>query len=72
MKYLILMPSNDEEIFYDLDTIIHISFGLAQNLMNESDVKKNGFKPLETVMVIYFTGGSSATYSVVGYKMSFD
>ncbi|MCX4378495.1 MAG: hypothetical protein OSJ61_20340 [Lachnospiraceae bacterium] len=41
-------------------------------MLNKSDVKKNGYKPLETVMVIYFTDGSSVTYSVAGCKMSFD
>ena len=35
-------------------------------------IPKNGYKPLETVMVIYFTDGSSVTYSVAGCKMSFD
>lgn len=72
MKYLILVSSGDEEIVYDLDKIVNISFGLAQCLLNKSDVKKNGYKPLETVMVIYFTDGSSVTYSVAGCKMSFD
>ena len=56
MKYLIL-TSDDNEIFYNLDIIVNISFGLAVNLLNESDMQKNGYKPLETVMGIYFTDG---------------
>ncbi len=71
LKYLIL-TSDDNEIFYNLDIIVNISFGLAQNLLNESDMQKNGYKPLETVMVIYFTDGSSAAYSAVDCKISFD
>ena len=69
MKYLILV-SDDNEIFYNLDTITNVSFGLAQNLMDDSDMRKNGFKP--SVMVIYFTDNSSAAYSVAGLSMSFD
>ncbi len=71
LKYLIL-TSDDNEIFYNLDIIVNISFGLAQNLLNESDMQKNGYKPLETVMVIYFTDGSSAAYSAADCKISFD
>ena len=71
LKYLIL-TSDDNEIFYNLDIIVNISFGLAVNLLNESDMQKNGYKPLETVMVIYFTDGSSAAYSAVDCKISFD
>ena len=71
MKNLIL-TSDDNEIFYNLDIIVNISFGLAQNLLNESDMQKNGYKPLETVMVIYFTDGSSAAYSAADCKISFD
>lgn len=72
MKYLILVSSGDEEIVYDLDNIVNISFGLAQNLMNDSAMRKNGFKPLESVMIIYFKDNSSAAYSVAGLSMSFD
>lgn len=71
MKYLIL-TSDDNEIFYELDKIVSIVFGLAQNLLNDSDMRKNGYKPLETVMVIYFTDGSSTAYSTVDCKISFD
>lgn len=72
MKYLILVSSGDEEIVYDLDKIVNISFELAQNLMNDSAMRKNGFKPLEFVMIIYFKDNSSAAYSVAGLSMSFD
>jgi hypothetical protein len=73
-KYLknLILTSDDNEIFYNLDIIVNISFGLAQNLLNESDMQKNGYKPLETVMVIYFTDGSSAAYSAADCKISFD
>ncbi len=72
LKYLIL-TSDDNEIFYNLDIIVNISFGLAVNLLNESDMQKNGYKPLETVMGIYFTDGSSAAYSAASVrKISFD
>ena len=71
LKYLIL-TSDDNEIFYNLDIIVNISFGLAQNLLNESDIHGNDLKPLETVMVIYFKDKNSATYSVSGWTMSFD
>lgn len=71
LKYLIL-TSDDNEIFYELDKIVNISFGLAQNLLNESDMQKNGYKPLETIMVIYFMDGSSAAYSAADCKISFD
>jgi len=71
LKYLILV-SDDNEIFYNLDTITNVSFGLAQNLMDDSDMRKNGFKPLESVMVIYFKDNSSTAYSSAGLSMSFD
>lgn len=71
LKYLIL-TSNDDEIFYELDKISNIIFGLAQSLLEEPDMQKNGFKPLETVIVIYFNDNSSAVYSVTSCVMSFD
>lgn len=71
MKYLIL-TSDDNEIFYELDKIVNIVFGFAQNLLSNSDMRENGYKPLETVMVIYFTDGSSAAYSAADCKISFD
>ena len=71
MKYLIL-TSDDNEIFYELDKISNIIFGVVQNLLNESDIRENGYKPLETVMVIYFTDGSSAVYSTADCKINFD
>jgi len=71
LKYLIL-TSNDDEVCYNLDKISNIIFGLAQNLLSEPDMRENGYKPLETVMVIYFTDGSSAAYSTVDCKISFD
>lgn len=71
LNYLIL-TSNDDETFYELDKIVNIIFGLAQSLLEEPDMQKNGFKPLETVMIIYFNDNSSAAYSVTGWSMSFD
>lgn len=71
LKYLIL-TSDDNEIFYELDKIVNIVFGFAQNLLSNSDMRENGYKPLETVMVIYFTDGSSAAYSAADCKISFD
>lgn len=71
MKYLILTV-NDDEIFYELDKIVSIIFGFAQNLLDRSDMQKNGLKPLETVMAIYFNDNSSVVYSAVGCSMSFD
>ena len=71
LKYLIL-TSNDDEVCYNLDKISNIIFGLAQNLLSEPDMRKNGYKPLETVMVIYFNDNSSAAYSTVDCKISFD
>lgn len=71
LNYLILTADIDE-VCYNLDKISNIIFGLAQNLLNESDMRENGYKPLETVMVIYFTDGSSAAYSTVDCKISFD
>ena len=35
-------------------------------------VKRNGFKPLESIMVIYFKDNSSTAYSSAGLSMSFD
>lgn len=71
MKYLIL-TTDDDETFYDLDAVASIEFGLAAELLNESDIQGNGYKTLETVMVIYFIDGSSASYSAAGCKISFD
>lgn len=71
LKYLIL-TSSDDEIFYELDKIVNIIFGLAQSLLEELDMQKNKFKPLETVMVIYFNDNSSAAYSAADCKISFD
>lgn len=72
MKNLILTSDDKDEVWYNLDTIVNIAFGLAVNLLNESDMQKNGYKPLETVMGIYFTDGSSAAYSAADCKISFD
>ena len=71
LNYLILTADIDE-VCYNLDKISNIIFGLAQNLLSEPDMRENGYKPLETVMVIYFTDGSSATYSATDCKISFD
>ncbi len=72
MKNLILTSDDKGEVWYNLDAIVNIAFGLAVNLLNESDIHGNDLKPLETVMVIYFKDKSSATYSVSGWTMSFD
>lgn len=72
MKNLILTSDDKGEVWYNLDAIVNIAFGLAVNLLNESDIHGNGLKPLETVMIIYFTDGNSATYSVSGWTISFD
>ena len=71
LNYLILTADIDE-VCYNLDKISNIIFGLAQNLLSEPDMRENGYKPLETVMVIYFTDGSSAAYSTADCKISFD
>lgn len=72
MKYLILTSDDKGEVWYNLDAIVNIAFGLAQNLLTKSDIHGNDLKPLETVMVIYFTDGSSAAYSAADCKISFD
>ena len=72
MKYLILTSDDKGEVWYNLDAIVNIAFGLAQNLLTKSDIRGNDLKPLETVMVIYFKDKNSATYSVSGWTMSFD
>lgn len=72
MQNLILTSDDKGEVWYNLDAIVNIAFGLAVNLLNESDIHGNDLKPLETVMVIYFNDKSSATYSVSGWTMSFD
>ena len=71
LNYLILTADIDE-VCYNLDKISNIIFGLAQNLLSEPDMRENGYKPLEPVMVIYFTDGSSAAYSTADCKISFD
>ena len=72
MQNLILTSDGKDKVWYNLNTIVNIAFGLAVNLLNESDIHGNGLKPLETVMVIYFKDNNSATYSVSGWTMSFD
>lgn len=72
MKYLILTSDDKGEVWYNLDAIVNIAFGLAQNLLTKSDIHGNDLKPLETVMLIYFKDKNSATYSVSGWTMSFD
>lgn len=72
MKNLILTSDDKGEVWYNLDAIVNIAFGLAQNLLTKSDIRGNDLKPLETVMVIYFKDKNSATYSVSGWTMSFD
>lgn len=72
MKNLILTSDDKGEVWYNLDAIVNIAFGLAQNLLTKSDMFGNDLKPLETVMVIYFKDKNSATYSVSGWTMSFD
>ncbi len=71
MKHLILL-SDDDEIFYDMDTIANIVFDYAQSLLNESDIHSNGFKLLEMLTVIYFNNGNTATFRTAGLEIYFD
>lgn len=71
MKHLILL-SDDDEIFYDMDTIANIAFDYAQSLLDESDIHSNGFKPLEMLTVIYFNNGGTATFRTANLEMYFD
>ena len=71
LKYLIL-SSDDNEIFYDMDTIANIVFGLAQSLLDESEIHSNGFKTLEILMVIYFNNNSTATFRTANLEMYFE
>lgn len=71
MKHLILL-SDDDEIFYDMKEINKIIFDYAQSLLDESDIRSNGFKPLEMLTVIYFNNGDTATFRTTNWKMYFD
>ncbi len=71
MKYLIL-TSDDDEIFYDMKDINEIAFDYAQNLYNEADLSGNDIKPLETLTVIRFNNGDTATFVTTNWKMYFD
>lgn len=71
MKHLILL-SDDDETFYDMDAIVNIVFDYAQSLLDESDIHNNGFKPLEMLTVIYFNNGGTATFRTAGLEMCFD
>lgn len=71
MKHLILL-SDDDEIFCDMKEINKIIFDYAQNLLDESDIRSNAFKPLEMLTVIYFNDGGTATFSTANLEMYFD
>lgn len=71
MKHLILL-SDDNEIFYDMKEINKIAFDYAQNLLDESEIHSNGYKPLEMLALIYFNDGGTATFHTAGLEMYFD
>ncbi len=72
MKYLLLVPENGEEIFYNINEIADIVFGYAGKILSETDISGNGLKPLEMVTKISFTNGETATYRTAGSEMYFD
>lgn len=70
MKYLVV--ESEDETFYELEKINSISYGLAQNVLNGSEMAEKDLKPLERVAVILFENGSTEVFSTVGLKMYFD
>lgn len=52
--------------------INEIAFDYAQNLYNEADLSGNDIKPLETLTVIRFNNGDTATFVTTNWKMYFD
>ncbi len=70
MKYLVV--ESEDEIFYELEKINSISYGLAQNVLNRSELAEKDLKPLESVAVILLDNGSMEVFSTVGLKMYFD
>jgi len=72
MKYLLFVPEDGEEICYDIKGISSIVCGYAENLLTESDLYKNDFKPLEMVTKIIFFDGKTVAYRTAGSIMYFD
>lgn len=72
MKYLILIPQGEYEVFYNLSEIINITCDYAKNILSKPDMEKNGLKPLELVTIISFNNGDTAVYRTAGSIMSFD
>ena len=50
MKNLILTSDDKDEVWYNLDAIVNIAFGLAQNLLTKSDLHGNGLKDRKSVV----------------------
>jgi len=70
MKYLVV--ESEDEIFYELEKINSISYNLAQNVLNGSELAEKDLKPLESVAVILLENGSMEVFSTVVLKMYFD
>ncbi len=70
MKYLVV--ESEDETFYELEKINSISYDLAQNVLNRSELAEKDLKPLESVAVILLENDSMEVFSTVGLKMYFD
>lgn len=73
MKKLHLISKNESnEVSYNLKDIIKISYELAVNIYNESELEGNNIKPLEVVMIIDFRNGEIATFSALNWFIIFE
>lgn len=70
MRYLVV--ESEDETFYNLEEVSSISYELAQNALDKSELAEKDLKPLETVAVISLESGSREVFSTIGLKMYFD
>ncbi len=70
IKYLVV--KSEDEVCYDISKINNIQFGLAGNVLDQSEPDQKSLKPLEKLMVILLENDDTAVFSTSGLEMYFD
>ncbi len=70
IKYLVV--KSEDEVCYDISKINNIQFGLAGNVLDQSELDQKSLKPLEKLMVISLENDDTAVFSTSGLEMYFD
>ncbi len=70
IKYLVV--KSEDEVCYDISKINNIQFGLAVNVLDQSELDQKSLKPLEKLMVISLENDDTAVFSTSGLEMYFD